>query len=276
VAHQPIVTFHDGHSIPQVGLGVWQTPQNIAAPTVRTAIDAGYRHIDTASGYDNEQGVGEGIRSSGLDRKDIFITTKLRNDDQGYDRTLRAFEGSLKKLGTDHVDLYLIHWPSPHRSLYLETWKAFVRIREEGRARSIGVSNFYPDHLERIIGETGVVPVINQIELHPDFQQKTAQDVHRKLNIVTESWSPLGQGKFITNPVIGQIAKKHGKTPAQVIIRWHIDSGLVVIPKSVTPSRIEENFKVFDFNLDAEDMAAVAKLDAAGARMGPDPYTAKF
>jgi 2,5-diketo-D-gluconate reductase A len=276
VAHQPIVTFHDGHSIPQVGLGVWQTPQNIAAPTVRTAIDAGYRHIDTASGYDNEQGVGEGIRSSGLDRKDIFITTKLRNDDQGYDRTLRAFEGSLKKLGTDHVDLYLIHWPSPHRSLYLETWKAFVRIREEGRARSIGVSNFYPDHLERIIGETGVVPVINQIELHPDFQQKTAQDVHRKLNIVTESWSPLGQGKFITNPVIGQIAKKHGKTPAQVIIRWHIDSGLVVIPKSVTPSRIEENFKVFDFKLDAEDMAAVAKLDAAGARMGPDPYTAKF
>jgi 2,5-diketo-D-gluconate reductase A len=276
VAHQPIVTFHDGHSIPQVGLGVWQTPQNIAAPTVRTAIDAGYRHIDTASGYDNEQGVGEGIRSSGLDRKDIFITTKLRNDDQGYDRTLRAFEGSLKKLGTDHVDLYLIHWPSPHRSLYLETWKAFVRIREEGRARSIGVSNFYPDHLERIIGETGVVPVINQIELHPDFQQKTVQDVHRKLNIVTESWSPLGQGKFITNPVIGQIAKKHGKTPAQVIIRWHIDSGLVVIPKSVTPSRIEENFKVFDFKLDAEDMAAVAKLDAAGARMGPDPYTAKF
>jgi 2,5-diketo-D-gluconate reductase A len=276
VAHQPIVTFHDGHSIPQVGLGVWQTPQNIAAPTVRTAIDAGYRHIDTASGYDNEQGVGEGIRSSGLDRKDIFITTKLRNDDQGYDRTLRAFEGSLKKLGTDHVDLYLIHWPSPHRGLYLETWKAFVRIREEGRARSIGVSNFYPDHLERIIGETGVVPVINQIELHPDFQQKTAQDVHRKLNIVTESWSPLGQGKFITNPVIGQIAKKHGKTPAQVIIRWHIDSGLVVIPKSVTPSRIEENFKVFDFKLDAEDMAAVAKLDAAGARMGPDPYTAKF
>jgi 2,5-diketo-D-gluconate reductase A len=151
-----------------------------------------------------------------------------------------------------------------------------VRIRQEGRARSIGVSNFYPDHLERIIGETGVVPVINQIELHPDFQQKTAQDVHRKLNIVTESWSPLGQGKFITNPVIGQIAKKHGKTPAQVIIRWHIDSGLVVIPKSVTPSRIEENFKVFDFKLDAEDMAAVAKLDDAGARMGPDPYTAKF
>ncbi|MBB4479476.1 aldo/keto reductase [Rhizobium etli] len=273
---QPIITFHNGHSIPQVGLGVWQTPQEIAAPTVRTAIAAGYRHIDTASGYDNEEGVGEGIRSSGLDRKDIFVTTKLRNTDQGYDNTLRAFDDSLKKLGSDYVDLYLVHWPSPHRGLYVETWKAFVRIREEGRARSIGVSNFYPEHLERIIGETGVVPVINQIELHPDFQQKAAQEAHQKLNIVTESWSPLGQGQFISNPVIGEIARKYRKTPAQVIIRWHIDTGLVVIPKSVTPSRIEENFQVFDFKLDADDMAAIAKLDSAGARMGPDPMTAAF
>ncbi|TBZ84013.1 aldo/keto reductase [Rhizobium leguminosarum] len=273
---QPIITFHDGHSIPQVGLGVWQTPQDIAPPTVRTAIAAGYRHIDTASGYDNEEGVGEGIRSSGLDRKDIFVTTKLRNTDQGYDNTLRAFDGSLKKLGSEYVDLYLIHWPSPHRGLYTETWKAFVRIREEGRARSIGVSNFYPEHLERIIGETGVVPVINQIELHPDFQQKAAQEAHQKLGIATESWSPLGQGKFISNADIGEIAKKHQKTPAQVIIRWHIDTGLVVIPKSVTPSRIEENFQVFDFKLDADDMAAIAKLDSASARMGPDPMTAAF
>lgn len=276
MANQPIITFHDGHSIPQVGLGVWQTPQDIAAPTVLKALEAGYRHIDTASGYDNEQGVGEGFRSAGLDRKDVFITTKLRNTDQGYDNTLRAFDGSLKKLGMDYVDLYLVHWPSPHRGLYRETWKAFVKIKEEGRARSIGVSNFYPDHLEHIIGDTGVVPVINQIELHPDFQQKAAQEAHKKLNIVTESWSPLGQGKFIANPVIGTIAKKHGKTPAQVIIRWHIDTGLVVIPKSVTPSRIEENFKVFDFTLDADDMAAIAKLDDKGARMGPDPYTATF
>ncbi|ARQ12073.1 aldo/keto reductase protein [Rhizobium etli] len=273
---QPIITFHDGYSIPQVGLGVWQTPQEIAAPTVRTAIAAGYRHIDTASGYDNEEGVGEGIRSSGLDRKDIFVTTKLRNTDQGYDNALRAFDGSLKKLGSDYVDLYLIHWPSPHRGLYTETWKAFVRIREEGRARSIGVSNFYPEHLERIIGETGVVPVINQIELHPDFQQRAAQEAHKKLDIITESWSPLGQGKFISNDVIGAIANKHRKTPAQVIIRWHIDTGLVVTPKSVTPSRIEENFQVFDFKLDADDMAAIAKLDTAGARMGPDPMTAAF
>lgn len=273
---QPIITFHDGHSIPQVGLGVWQTPQDIAAPTVRTALAAGYRHIDTASGYDNEEGVGEGIRSSGVDRKDIFVTTKLRNTDQGYDNALRAFEVSLKKLGSDYIDLYLIHWPSPHRGLYRETWKAFVRLREEGRVRSIGVSNFYPDHLAHIIGDTDVVPVINQIELHPDFQQKAAQDAHKKHNIITESWSPLGQGRFISNPVIGQIAAKHGKTPAQVIIRWHIDTGLVVIPKSVTPSRIEENFNVFDFKLDGEDMAAIAKLDSAGARMGPDPYTATF
>lgn len=273
---QPIITFHDGHSIPQVGLGVWQTPQDIAAPTVRTALAAGYRHIDTASGYDNEEGVGEGIRSSGVDRKDIFVTTKLRNTDQGYDNALRAFDVSLKKLGSDYIDLYLIHWPSPHRGLYRETWKAFVRLREEGRVRSIGVSNFYPDHLDHIIGDTDVVPVINQIELHPDFQQKAAQDAHKKHNIITESWSPLGQGRFISNPVIGQIAAKHGKTPAQVIIRWHIDTGLVVIPKSVTPSRIEENFNVFDFKLDGEDMAAIAKLDSAGARMGPDPYTATF
>jgi 2,5-diketo-D-gluconate reductase A len=276
VTTQPIITFHDGHSIPQVGLGVWQTPQEIAAPTVRAALAAGYRHIDTASGYDNEEGVGEGIRSSGIDRKDIFVTTKLRNTDQGYDNALRAFEISLKKLGSDYIDLYLIHWPSPHRGLYRETWKAFVRLREEGRVRSIGVSNFYPDHLDHIVGDTGVVPVINQIELHPDFQQKTAQEAHKKLNIVTESWSPLGQGRFISNPVIGQIAAKHGKTPAQAIIRWHIDTGLVVIPKSVTPSRIEENFNVFDFKLDSEDMAAIAKLDSAGARMGPDPYTATF
>ncbi|TCL72829.1 aldo/keto reductase [Rhizobium sp. BK251] len=276
MTNQPLIAFHDGHSIPQVGLGVWQTPPDIAAPTVRTALAAGYRHIDTASGYDNEQGVGEGIRASGLDRKDVFVTTKLRNNDQGYDSTLRAFEGSLKKLGTDYVDLYLIHWPSPHRGLYEETWKAFVRIREEGRARSIGVSNFYPIHLERIIGETGVVPVLNQIELHPDFQQKAAREAHAKLNIVTESWSPLGQGRFLSNPVIGEIARKHGKTPAQVIIRWHMDSGLVVIPKSVTPSRIEENFKVFDFKLDANDMAAIAPLDNSAGRIGSDPMTATF
>lgn len=276
MAQQSIITFHDGHSIPQVGLGVWRTPDDIAAPTVRTAIEAGYRHVDTAAVYENEDGVGEGIRTSGVDRKDIFLTTKLWNDDQGYDSTLKAFDKSLRRLGTDYVDLYLIHWPAPTRNRYVDTWKAFVQLKKDGRARSIGVSNFYPEHIDRLISETGTVPVINQIELHPDFQQKVAQEAHNKLNIATQSWSPLGQGKLIDHPVIGEIARKHGKTSAQVIIRWHLDSGLVVIPKSITPSRIEENFKVFDFKLDGDDMASIAKLDNQGARIGPDPKTATF
>ncbi|MDQ0457318.1 aldo/keto reductase [Rhizobium paknamense] len=276
MTNQPFITFHDGNSIPQVGLGVWQTPNDGAAPAVSAALAAGYRHVDTAAVYENEEGVGEGIRSSGVARKDIFLTTKLWNNDQGFDSTLKAFDASLKRLGTDYVDLYLIHWPSPHRGLFVDTWKAFVRLKEEGRARSIGVSNFYPDHLTKIIGETGVVPVINQIELHPDFQQKEHRAFHEKHQIVTQSWSPLGQGKILDNSVIGGIAKRYGKTPAQVIIRWHIDNGLVVIPKSVTPSRIEENFKVFDFALSAEDMAEIAKLDSASARIGPDPMTASF
>ncbi len=229
-----------------------------------------------------------GLRQRGRCRRGHPL---LRRRPQGYLRhhqalkhrpglrfhALKAFEGSLKKLGTDYVDLYLIHWPSPHTWLYRRNLEGLrASSKEEGRARSIGVSNFYPEHLEHDHRDTGVVPVINQIELHPDFQQKAAQEAHKKLNIVTQSWSPLGQGKLIADPTIGDIAEKHGKTPAQVIIRWHIDSGLVVIPKSVTPSRIEENFKVFDFKLDATDMAAIAKLDDKGARMGPDPYTANF
>ncbi|KRB62811.1 oxidoreductase [Rhizobium sp. Root708] len=276
MAQQPVITFHDGNTIPQVGLGVWRTPADIAAPTVRTAIAAGYRHVDTAAIYENEDGVGEGIKSSGVPRSDIFLTTKLWNDNQGYDATLTAFDKSLKRLGTDYVDLYLIHWPAPTRNRYVDTWKAFIQLKKDGRARSIGVSNFYPEHIDRLVAETGVVPVINQIELHPDFQQKASQAAHKKLDIATQSWSPLGQGKLIDHPVIGGIARKHGKTPAQTIVRWHMDSGLVVIPKSVTPSRIEENFQVFDFALDDDDMAAIAKLDDIGARMGPDPKTATF
>jgi 2,5-diketo-D-gluconate reductase A len=270
------ITLNDGARIPQVGLGVWQTPNNEAAPAVKAALDAGYRHVDTAAVYENEEGVGEGIRQSGLARADIFLTTKLWNTDQGYEQTLKAFDASLKRLGTDYVDLYLIHWPSAHRGLFVDTWKAFVKLKEEGRAKSIGVSNFHPEHIEKIVAETGVVPVINQIELHPDFQQREARDFHDKHKIATQSWSPLGQGKLLGHPVIADIAGKLGRTPAQVIIRWHIDNGLVVIPKSVTPSRIVENFKVFDFKLSAEDLEELNALDDAGARIGPDPKTATF
>lgn len=276
MADQTHIALNDGARIPQLGLGVWQTPNDEAAPAVKAALSAGYRHVDTAAVYENEEGVGEGIRQSGIDRSEIYLTTKLWNTEQGYDQTLKAFDASLKRLGTDYVDLYLIHWPSAHRGLFVDTWKAFVKLKKEGRAKSIGVSNFYPEHIEKIIAETGVTPVINQIELHPDFQQREARAFHEKHGIATQSWSPLGQGKLLGHSAIADIAAKLGRTPAQVIIRWHIDNGLVVIPKSVTPSRISENFKVFDFKLSAEDLDTLNGLDDAGARIGPDPKTATF
>lgn len=273
---QPHVSFNDGHSIPQLGLGVWQTPDDVAVEAVSTALKAGYRHIDTAAVYQNEEGVGKGMRASGVAREDIFLTTKVWNDAQGFDQTLRAMDASLKRLGTPYVDLYLIHWPSAYRGKYVETWKALIRLRDEGKARSIGVSNFEGTYIEELIAETGVTPAINQIQLHPRFQQKAMRDKHAKLGVITESWSPLGQGKMLSDPVIAEIAARHGKSPAQVIIRWHLDLGLVVIPKSVTPSRIVENFDVFDFTLSDEDKAAIAGLDAADGRIGSDPVTAKF
>jgi len=274
--NQPHLTFSDGRSIPQIGLGVWRTPNDVAVTAVRTALEAGYRHIDTAKLYENEEGVGEGMRTSGVPREDVFLTTKVWNDDQGFDSTLRSLDESLKRLGTDYVDLYLIHWPSPFRDLYVDTWRALIKAREEGLVRSIGVSNFDVQHLDRIISETGERPVLNQIELHPRFQQKRLRDANKARGILTESWSPLGQGQLLENPVIAGIAAKHGKTPAQVIIRWHLDNGLIVIPKSVTPSRIVQNFAVFDFTLDAEDIAAIAKLDDANGRIGADPNEATF
>ena len=273
---QPHVTFNDGRSIPQIGLGVWQTPNDVAVTAVKTALDAGYRHIDTAAIYGNEEGVGEGIRASGVGREDIFLTTKVWNDDQGFDETLRAMDKSLAKLGTDYVDLYLIHWPSAYRGKYVETWKALVRLREEGKARSIGVSNFEGTYIDELIEATGVTPALNQIQLHPRFQQATMRAKHEALGVVTQSWSPLGQGQLLADPVIAEIAARHGKSPAQVIIRWHLDLGLVVIPKSVTPSRIVENFDVFDFSLSDEDKAAIAGLDAKDGRIGSDPVTATF
>ncbi|UYN98142.1 MAG: aldo/keto reductase [Devosia sp.] len=273
---QPHVTFNDGRTIPQIGLGVWQTPNDVAVSAVQTALKAGYRHIDTAAIYQNEEGVGEGMAASGIDRQDIFLTTKVWNDDQGFDETLKAMDESLRRLGTDYVDLYLIHWPSAYRGKFVDTWKALIRLREEGKAKSIGVSNFEGDYLEQIIAETGVTPALNQIQLHPRFQQKTMRAKHENLGVKTESWSPLGQGKLLDDPRIADIARRHGKSPAQVIIRWHLDSGLIVIPKSVTPSRIVENFDVFDFVLSAEDMAVITGLDATDGRLGSDPVTAQF
>jgi 2,5-diketo-D-gluconate reductase A len=258
--------------MPQFGLGVWKTAQGEAPAVMRMAIEAGYRLVDTAAIYGNEEGVGEGLR----DAPDIFLTTKLWNDRQGFDSALKAFDDSLKRLGRDSVDLYLIHWPRPDQDLYVDSWRALIRLKQEGRARSIGVSNFEPEHLERIIGETGVVPAVNQIELHPRFQQTRLREVHAQHGIVTESWSPLGQGALLDDPAIARIARKHDKTPAQVVIRWHLDLGLVVIPKSSNPGRIRENIGVFGFQLDAEDLLAIMALDRADGRVGPNPMTATF
>jgi len=271
MATQSSLVLNDGRSIPQLGLGVWQVDDAVAPAVVEKALAAGYRMIDSAAGYANERGVGEGIRASGVPRGEIFVTTKLRNDDHGYDSALKAFDASIGKFGFDYLDLYLIHWPVPSKNLYVETWKALIRLREEGRVRSIGVSNFNPDHLRRIVDETGVVPTVNQVELHPRFQQRALRTVHTELNVATQSWSPLGQGTLLSDATIAGIAKKHGKTPAQTIIRWHIDNGLLVIPKSVTPERIVENFQVFDFKLDAEDLDRIAALDSSGGRIGPNP-----
>lgn len=273
---QTYLKLHDGNTIPQLGFGTWQTPNDVAPGAVSAAIAAGYRSIDTAAIYENETGTGEGIRQSGVPREQLCITTKLWNDDQGYDSTFRGFEKSLKRLKLDAVDLYLIHWPKPRADKYADSWRALAKIRESGRAKSIGVSNFQIAHLQRIFDEIGVIPAVNQIELHPRFQQKELREFHAKYGIITESWSPLGQGTILNEPTIASIARKHGKTAAQVIIRWHIDLGLIVIPKSVTPSRIRENFDVFDFSLDAEDLAQIAKLDSAVGRIGPDPDTAAF
>lgn len=273
---QPTVTLNDGRVMPQLGYGVWQTPADITAEVVSEAIATGYCSIDTAEIYQNETGVGDAVHNAAVPREQLFITTKLWNSHQGYDETLRAFDKSLQRLRLDYVDLYLIHWPAPRQDRYLDSWKALIELQRQGRARSIGVSNFKPVHLQRIIDATGVVPVLNQIELHPRFQQREAREFHRNHNIATESWSPLGQGQLLQHPTIAALAKKHARTPAQVIVRWHLDNGLIVIPKTVTPARIHENFAVFDFRLDSDDLQQIAALDDPAGRIGPDPETASF
>ena len=274
----PSITLNDGNAIPQIGLGVFQTPPEETEQAVTAALEAGYRHVDTAAAYRNEKGVGRAIKNaaaSGLAREDVYITTKLWNADQGYDPTLRAFDASMNRLGIDYLDLYLIHWPLAEKNTFVDTFKAFANLRDQGRVRSIGVSNFEPEHLRILVDATGIVPSVNQVELHPLFQQQELREVHAQMGVATEAWAPLGQGALLDNPTVASVAERHGKTPAQVLIRWHIQLGNIVIPKSVTRERIVSNFDVFDLELSEQDMASISSL-GDGTRLGPDPRTFDF
>ncbi|WP_419825623.1 aldo/keto reductase [Sphingomonas sp.] len=271
---QSLVRLSDGHMMPQLGYGLWTVDPARTGELVADAIRAGYRSIDTAAYYRNEAGVGEGIRAVGeVSRDELFVTTKLRNDEHDFDAALRAFDTSLGTLGLDHVDLYLIHWPVPSAGQFVGAWKALVRLQEEGRARSIGVSNFREEDLERIIDDTGVKPALNQIELHPRFQRIELRAWMDENGIATESWSPLGQARILDDATIGRIAKKHGRSPAQVVIRWHLDQGVITIPRATTRSHMVDNLSVGGFSLDEEDMVVLAALDDAEGRIGPDPST---
>jgi 2,5-diketo-D-gluconate reductase A len=266
-------TLNNGVQIPVLGFGVFQIPPDETAAAVSSALDSGYRLVDTAAGYGNERGVGEAVRRSGIPRDEIFVTTKLANSDHGYDAAMRAFDTSLSELGFETVDLYLVHWPLPAHDLYVETWRALQKLAEDGRARAIGVSNFTPEHLQGLLDETDVVPAVNQVELHPYLQQADLRAFHARHDIVTEAWSPLGQGKaLLDDPTLVALADRLHRTTAQVVLRWHLQLGNVVIPKSVTPERIAANIDVFDFTLTDDDMSALGALES-GERMGPDPDT---
>ena len=268
--------LNDGSTIPQLGLGVWQVDPAITAEVVSWGIEAGYRSIDTAEGYANEEGVGQAIRETGVPRNELFITSKLRNGAHQRDLALKAFDETMEKLGIEQLDLFLIHWPVPSQGRYVEAWKTLIELRDAGRVRSIGVSNFNQDHLERIIGETGVTPAVNQIELHPRFQQRDKREFHARHDIKIESWSPLGSGRLLQDPTIEKIARKHGKSVAQTIVRWHLQEGLIVIPKSIHRDRIVSNFDVFGFELDSEDLKTINEMDSPDGRTGPNPATAAF
>lgn len=268
----PTIVLNDGNVIPQLGYGVFQVPEDEVTGVVAEALRVGYRSIDTAAVYGNEEGVGRAIRASGIPRDEIYVTTKLWNAEQGYDSTLRAFDASMQRLGLDYLDLYLIHWPVPSAGRYVDTFRAFQALKAQGRIGSIGVSNFRVIDLETLIADAGEVPAVNQIELHPTLAQRDLRQYDANHAIATEAWSPLGQGTLLDNPTIVTVAKELDRTPAQVIIRWHLQLGNIVIPKSVTPSRIAENFDVFTFELDAQAMEAINRLDK-GSRVGPDPAT---
>ncbi|MCJ2064253.1 aldo/keto reductase [Methylobacterium sp. J-088] len=269
----PTLALNDGHRIPQIGYGCWQLSDAQAPELVGKALQAGYRLIDTAAAYGNEAGVGRAVRDAQVSRDEIVLTTKLWNDRQGRDEARRAFDESLKRLGLPYVDLYLIHWPCPQRHLFVETWKTLIELQKEGRAKSIGVSNFTPEHIATLVAETGVTPAVNQIELHPHFQRKAPRTDDARHGIVTESWSPLGQGKELNDPAILAIAKAHGKTAAQVVLRWQVQTGCVAIPKTARPERIIENIALFDFELSTQEMDRIAALDRPDGRIGPDPAT---
>lgn len=269
----PAIPLNDGHSIPQLGFGVWRLKEADAPRVVGAAIDAGYRHIDTAQGYDNEAGVGAAIEQSSVSREQLFVTSKLRNGHQGYDSALRSLDESLARLKLDYLDLFLIHWPAPAHDRYVETWKAFVEAQHQGKIRSIGVSNFLPEHIERIVDATGVTPAVNQLELHPAYQQRDVREFHRDRDIQIECYSPLG-GKdtgLIEDATITEIAERHGKSPAQVIIRWHLQQNLIVLPKSSKPERAQENFDVWDFALTADEVRAIDRMDSEDGKTLPEP-----
>jgi 2,5-diketo-D-gluconate reductase A len=271
----PLVTLNDGNLIPSVGFGVFKIPPADTEQAVAAALRAGYRHIDTAAMYGNERETGRAIADSGIPRDQIYVVTKLWNADQGYDSTLAAFDASMERLGLDYLDLYLIHWPLPQANKFVDTFKAFAHLRDQGRIRSIGVSNFEPEHLKVLIDATGIVPAVNQIELHPRMPQTELRQVHAQLGIATEAWGPLGQGSLLTHQTVTAVAEGRGRTPAQVLIRWHLQLGNIVIPKSVNPTRIASNFEVFDFELSPSEMASISSLDD-GTRLGPNPRTFNF
>ncbi|HTZ42921.1 MAG TPA: aldo/keto reductase [Jatrophihabitans sp.] len=267
------ISLNNGVEIPQVGFGVFLVPESETTAAVAAALEAGYRHIDTAKLYQNEAEVGAAIAQSGIPRDEIFVTTKVWNSEQGYEAATASFEASLERLRLDVLDLLLIHWPVPDLDRYVDTWRAFEKLYADGRVRAIGVSNFHVPHLERLLGETSVVPAVNQIELHPALPQAELRAFHAEHGIVTEAWSPLARGgDVLSAPAVLAIADRVGKSPAQVVLRWHLQLGNVVLPKSVTPSRIRENLELFDFSLTDEDLAAIATLET-GERIGPNPDT---